>query len=197
MAVEVYFSLDSAASDCPVFHFDMSTTTPVNLETYREFLLSLARRQLGAWLRPKVSESDIVQSTLLQAHNNLDTFRGASDQELRSWLATILHNQCVNESQKYLANQKRDIRRERSDVSQHLVCNDPTASNALVSLETINRMLEAIKLLPEDEREIIELRHIEQLSLVEISQRLQISRHAAYRRWKSALKTLGGFLKDD
>lgn len=175
----------------------MSTTTPVQLETYREFLLSLARRQLGAWLRPKVSESDIVQSTLLQAHNNLETFRGASDQELRSWLATILHNQCVNESQKYFTNQKRDVRRERSDVSQHLVSSDPTASNALVSLETINRMLEAVKLLPEEEREIIQLRHIEQLSLVEISEKLQVSRHVAYRRWKSALKTLGGFLKDD
>jgi len=175
----------------------MNTTAPTKLEAYHDFLLSLARRQLGASLRSKVSESDIVQSTLLQAHNNLENYRGASDQELRSWLAVILHNQCVNEAQKYFANQKRDIRRERSDVSQHLISRDPSASNALVSIETINRMLEAVKLLPEEEREIVQLRHIEQLSLVEISDQLGISRHVAYRRWKSALKTLGGLLKDE
>jgi RNA polymerase sigma-70 factor (ECF subfamily) len=175
----------------------MSTTKPSQLEGYREFLLRLARQQIHGRLRSKVSESDIVQSTMLQAYGNFEGFRGASDQELRGWLAKILHNQCINEMKKYVANQKRDVRRELPDLSQNLVSSDPSASQSLVSVESIDRLLAAMKLLTEEEREIVQLRHIEQLSLVEISERLGINRHIAYRRWKSALKTLGGLLKED
>ena len=174
----------------------MSQPESEKLEDYRGFLLALARRQLGALVRPKVSESDIVQLTLLNAHINLESYRGASDQELRGWLASILHNQCVNEMGRYVASQKRDITRERADLSPLLTSDDPSASTALVSVETIDRLLAAMQKLSPEQREMIQLRSIEQIGLEDIAQRLGINRHIAYRRWKSALKTLGVLLKE-
>jgi len=174
----------------------MSHAESEKLEDYRGFLLTLARRQLGTKLRPKVSESDIVQLTLLNAHHNLNSYRGATDQELRGWLATILHNQCVNEMERYFASQKRDITLERADLSPRLASDDPSASTTLVSLETVNRLLEAMQKLCPEQLQIVQLRNLEQLSMEDISERLGISRHIAYRRWKAALKTLGVLLKE-
>lgn len=174
----------------------MSPSESEKLEDYRGFLLTLARRQLGVSLRPKVSESDIVQLTFLNAHNNFESYRGASDQELRGWLASILHNQCFNERERYFASQKRDITRERADLSSLLTSDDPSASTALVSVETIDRLLAAMQKLSPEQRDIIQLRNIEQIGMEDISQRLGINRHIAYRRWKSALKALGALLKE-
>src|SRR3954451_5133519 len=60
-----------------------------HLEHYRSYLDLLARLQLDARLRSKLSASDLVQQTLLKAHQSLDQFRGQSEEELAGWLRTI------------------------------------------------------------------------------------------------------------
>ncbi|MCC6421122.1 MAG: sigma-70 family RNA polymerase sigma factor, partial [Gemmataceae bacterium] len=62
----------------------------------RPFLLELAGKTLGpGW--PDRSASDLLQTTLLHAWENLETFRGGVDDDsttaiLRAWLARIMRN---------------------------------------------------------------------------------------------------------
>ena len=65
---------------------------PEDLERFRPFLYRQARRQLGSRLRRKLDAADIVQETLLKAHEKLKQFRGQTEAELAAWLRTILEN---------------------------------------------------------------------------------------------------------
>src|SRR5438552_2699670 len=66
------------------------------LDSFREYLRLLARLQLDPGLRGHVDPSDIVQQTLLKAHENRDQFRGTTEAERAAWLRAILARQIAD-----------------------------------------------------------------------------------------------------
>ena len=59
------------------------------LERYRTYLLLIARMQLDDRPRQKVDASDIVQQTLIEAHEKRDQFRSDSGGGLAAWFLQI------------------------------------------------------------------------------------------------------------
>jgi RNA polymerase sigma-70 factor (ECF subfamily) len=59
------------------------------LDTYRNYLTLLARLHIGPLLQGKISASDVVQATCLQAHRSIRQFRGSTEAELLAWLRSI------------------------------------------------------------------------------------------------------------
>ena len=62
------------------------------IEDYRDYLRLLARLQLGSRLGAKLDASDVVQQTILQAHERRAQFRGRTEAEWLAWLRAILAN---------------------------------------------------------------------------------------------------------
>jgi RNA polymerase sigma-70 factor (ECF subfamily) len=60
------------------------------VESFRAYLMLLARLQLGGRIKGKLDASDVVQQTLLDAVRQRQQFRGQTAAEMAAWLRRML-----------------------------------------------------------------------------------------------------------
>jgi RNA polymerase sigma-70 factor (ECF subfamily) len=152
-----------------------------DLGRFRSYLLLLARTGLDPRLRGKLDASDVVQQTLLEAHQGLGGFRGRALPELMAWLRQVLARNLANAARD-LRRQKRDVARERSlqaelDESASrlegwLAAEQTSPSLQAARHEEALRLAEALEALPAAQREAVVLRHFHGLPLAAIAERL-------------------------
>jgi len=178
----------------------------LNLNQYRGYLRALAQIELGRRLQGKVDPSDIVQQSLLEAHQDLAALKGKTEAELVAWLRTILTRNLLNTARDLTA-QKRDFRRERSlarqidDSSVRLdkfLASDQTSPSQRVSRnEQAERLAAALAALPEDQRAAVILKHFHDCSIAQIAQQLNRSTLAVGGLLKRGLKKLREMMDAD
>lgn len=170
------------------------------LEQYRDYLRLLAGLELGQQLQVKMDASDLVQATLLEAHQDFPTFCGTTEAELVAWLRQILATVLCGQMRRYLGTQKRDIRLERRlqdqlDRSSRMLAGglvDPHSSPSQQAARREQAVLlaNALAQLPEDYREVLVLRHLHELTFPEISRRLERSVDSVEKLWVRGLARL-------
>lgn len=185
-------------------------TTPAEgsertLEQYREYLRLLARLQLDARLRGKLDPSDIVQETLLKAHEKRDQFRGQTDEERAAWLRSILANTLLDVARKYGA-QGRDVTAERSleaalnessvRLERMLATDASTPEQQAVHEEELLRLADGLAQLPDDQRTALELKHLGGYSVEAIAQEMGRSKTAIGGLLRRGVKRLRELLHD-
>ncbi len=169
------------------------------LGRFREYLLLLARLQLGDQLRSKLDASDVVQQTLLEAHRKRAQFRGQSTAEMAAWLRQMLAYNLAD-AMRALGRAKRDVARERSleagldassaRLASWLAAEQSTPSQKAQRQEEVLGLAEALAKLPEAQREALVLRHCQGLSLAVISRHLARSPAAVAGLLKRGLREL-------
>ena len=176
------------------------------LELYRRYLTLLARTQIGHRLQGKVDAEDLVQETFLEAHASFGRFRGTSEPELVRWLRQILAANLADLLRRYLGTQGRDIRLEREIedafdrssvlLDRGLVAAQSSPSQQAVRREQAMRLADALDQLSDDYREVLILRHLEELSFPEVARRMNRSLDSVKNLWTRALARLRRTLKD-
>ena len=175
----------------------------VLLELYRNYLHLLARTQIDLHLQGRVSPSDVVQETFVQACANFAQFRGGSEQELLAWLRRILVNTLAGVVEKQLKARKRDVRREVSveRLVRNLEDSSAAFTAALVSphsspsaqaerRELAALVADQLARLPTHYREVIVLRNLEGLPFEEVARRMKRTAGAVRILWLRALDQL-------
>src|SRR5438132_8061756 len=84
------------------------------LASYRNYLRLLARTGIDQSLQGKADPSDLVQETLLKAHQHFGQFRGQTEAELAVWLRQILARNLSDLVRRYRKVEGHRVSRERS-----------------------------------------------------------------------------------
>jgi RNA polymerase sigma-70 factor (ECF subfamily) len=150
-------------------------------QSYRDYLLMIARAQLPRDLWVKQDPSDLVQNTLLDAFQQQHTYRGNSRNEMLAWLRQILHNK-VADAIRYAHREKRDVKREQSmeqsvresslRLEGFLVASDLPPDRVAEQIEAHLQLANSLARLPDDMRLVIELRYFAGQSVQDIAAQL-------------------------
>ena len=154
-------------------------------------------------LSGRVDASDVVQEAFIEAAGRYDEFT-RQDDDVGSfvWLRFLTTQKLAQFHRRHLGAQARDVRREvvlgrqrypdasSLAIAQYLVGDQTSPSQAAVREERLTRMMAALSEMSNTDREIIALRHFEQLSNREAAETLSISEDTSYRRYIRALKTI-------
>jgi RNA polymerase sigma-70 factor (ECF subfamily) len=170
------------------------------LERYRNYLVLLARLQIGRRLQGKVDDADLVQETFLKAHRDFGRFRGQTEAELVGWLRQILAGNLAHLVRRYWGTRRRDVRLERqlADELDHssqvlrlrLVSPYSSPSQQAARREQAVLLADALQQLPDSYREVIILSHLEGLSFPEVAARMGRTLDSVKNLWARALARL-------
>jgi RNA polymerase sigma-70 factor, ECF subfamily len=167
------------------------------LEEYRAYLRMLARMQVGLRLQSKLDADDLVQETCLRAHRTIGQFRGTTEEEFLAWLRAILAHVLADQIRRYHGTESRDPRLERALESEldrssegfvrSFAAPTSSPSQRLVRHERAAHLARALERLSPAAREVVALRHFEDLSFPEIARRMDRTLDGVKNLWIRAL----------
>lgn len=153
-------------------------------------------------LSGRVSESDVIQETFVRAAKRIDSFLEKDDMPFFVWLRLEVSQKLHEIHRHHFGAEKRDIRKEikfgkNNDSGQtsmalaaHIVAKLTSPSRLIERAEQIAILEKTLGEMNELDREVIALRHFEELSNIETARILEIEPAAASKRYLRALKRL-------
>jgi RNA polymerase sigma-70 factor (ECF subfamily) len=168
----------------------------------RPRLKRIVNFRLDYRLNGRVSESDVIQEAYVRAAKHIDNFLTRRDLPFFVWLRMELHQMLLDIHRHHFDAEKRDVRKDQLftrtgsggetslAIAAHLIGRVSTPSRLVEKAEQIALVQQTLEQLPELDREIIALRHFEELSNLETAEYLGIEPSAASKRYLRALKRL-------
>jgi RNA polymerase sigma-70 factor (ECF subfamily) len=178
------------------------------LERYRARLRRMLTMRMDRKLAARVDPSDIVQDALKAAHGRLSEYLDDPRPTFYLWLRGIALDRLVELYRRHVVASKRSVLREQPrgpmineesefELANQLMTRSLNPSRHLVMEELLTRVRLGLQQLSANDREILELRHLEQLSVSEIADLLGISKTAVTTRHLRALQRLRDILGTD
>jgi RNA polymerase sigma-70 factor (ECF subfamily) len=164
---------------------------------HQQFLERVIRLRLNPELAARVSPSDIVQETQLEACRRIHDFLDRQPMSFRLWLRKTANERIIVLQRRHIRAQRRSVAREielsqRSamEFARNFVDRGASPSGSNSRQELIRDVREAVAELSTRDREILLMRSVEALSNQEAAQVLGIEPVAASQRYGRALLRL-------
>ena len=172
------------------------------MERHRDSLRRMVQLRLDQKIQRRVDVSDVVQDVLVEANRRLQDYLANPVMGFHLWLRQIAQDRIIDAHRRHRASAKRSVDRERPlaipaagdhstmELAAQLAGRDLTPAAAATQAEMARLVEAAIAKLPDQDCEIIIMRHYEQLSNQEIAQALSLSEPAASMRYLRAIRRL-------
>jgi len=178
------------------------------LVRHRARLKKMVAIRLDRRLAARVDPSDLVQETLAEADRRLDDYLRDRPLPFYPWLRRLAGERLIAAHRRHVRARHRSVEREEPwalplpDASavalvDRLAASGTSPSGHLLRQELRQRLRAALEQLGPHDREILVLRHLEQLSVAETAAALGISERAAKARHMRALVRLRGLFDDE
>lgn len=165
------------------------------LELHRPYLKRIIQMRMDPALRSRVDASDVVQETQLVITKGIENFIRFRPASFRVWIRRRGLDQLIDQRRRHLGALKRSVFNEQSlsDVSSFAIARkllSNTPSKILGQVELRERVYGLIDQLDEKHREVLVLRHAEELTNAEVADLLSINPNTARQRYGRALRKL-------
>lgn len=160
---------------------------------HRDSLRKVIALRLDPRLYARVDASDIVQETYVRAVKALSAYLSAPTIHPVVWLRLIGKRLVAETHRKHFRN-KRSPDHELAfnlyddPLVNHLADSLPSAGSVVADREILSKIQRLMHQLPLNDREILEMRHLESMSITEISTSLDISYESAKKRYQRAFQ---------
>jgi RNA polymerase sigma-70 factor (ECF subfamily) len=160
--------------------------------------------RLDPRIRGRMDPSDLVQETQMEAYRRLQDYLERQPMPFQVWLRKTAYERLMMARRQHLQAGKRTTDREvplpeRSSqlLAQRLLSSAATPSQQLQRRELVRQVREALAQLAQADRELLLMRHYEEISYQEIAFVLGIEPAAARQRHGRALLRLHKLLSED
>ncbi len=175
-------------------------------QRHRDRLRRMVELRIDARLHGRVDASDVLQDGFLDLANRVDSYLSDPKLPVFVWLRLVVSDRLALVHRHHLGTALRDAGREVSlyrdplpqassaALAAMLLGRLTSPSNAAIRAEQILQVQEAINSLEPLDREVVALRHFEQLTRAETAAVLGITEEAGAKRYIRALKKLKSIL---
>jgi RNA polymerase sigma-70 factor (ECF subfamily) len=172
------------------------------LSRHRESVRRMIDLRLDPAIVQRVDASDVVQDVLLEASRRLEDYLKKPAMPFHLWLRHIAKDHIIDAHRKHHQARKRGVDREQPlarpgwanqsslDLAGQLFDQELTPASAAIRRELERRLHDALAQLDEDDRDMILMRHFEQLANQEVAAALGLTEAAASMRYLRAVRRL-------
>lgn len=169
---------------------------------YRNQLERMVEFRLDRRLYGRVDAADVLQEAYLEVARRIGEYLDNPSVSFFVWIRQITWQVLLMTHRRHLGAQMRDAGREVAlgggaytgatslSIAAQLVAHLTSPSQAAIRQERLERLRAALETMDEIDREVLALRHFEQLSNNEVAEILGLQKTAASNRYVRALKRL-------
>jgi RNA polymerase sigma-70 factor (ECF subfamily) len=177
------------------------------LDRHRARLRKMVGWRLDRRLAARVDPSDVVQEVLVEADGKLERYLRERPLPFLAWLRQLAFEHLAMLHRRHVRAQRRSVRREEpgvlalpdesaAELASRLVDSASSPTQHLVREEMRQRVRQALARLGERDREVLTLRHLEELSVADTAAVLGVSPGTAKVRHLRALQRLRALLEE-
>jgi RNA polymerase sigma-70 factor, ECF subfamily len=168
----------------------------------RDRLWRMVSFRLAEPLRARLGPDDVLQEAFLDARQRLVHYKDSPSPSPFVWLRMVVNQTLVDLHRRHLGAQRRDVGREvalwsspfaqttSASVAIQLIGAFTSPSQAAARAEAVSLVEQAIEQMDPIDREVLVLRHFEELTNTEVAETLGIEPKTASIRYVRALRRL-------
>jgi len=173
---------------------------------YRARLKQMLEFRMDRRLRQREDPSDILQEVYIDAHQRMCHYLKKPELSFYVWLRQLTTQRLIDIHRRHLMAEKRDVRQEVSisrrsagtsaSIARQLVARLASPSQLAMQVELVAQIEDSLESLDPIDREVLALRHFEELRNSEVAEVLGLKEAAASNRYVRALSRLRDILDD-